>query len=285
MYWVVTGVSIVAFIVSFGIRRHSMDKILESKFVLRGSVSRLHPITSSPNIAIKDLSPSSRRDTRSSQATTLPKDPQPAYDSDSSGVGPPKTSTPSLSGVQGGAVEVAAIAYYVEPGGKVTPVDICSSPSSTSSGSVTQITQSERQRQKQPAPAVATPPPMVLFNSDNGEGSSSANAQYQLFLDGHMSLDYYGEWESKRRAALREYEKSEPLQIPRDELAVPRTSALYDWTDPDSERAREALSQYSSWSGSGRSDIERPESAAAESRPGDRLEVEAEERAGRKSWS
>ncbi|KAK1831048.1 major facilitator superfamily domain-containing protein, partial [Podospora conica] len=32
VYWVVAGISIVGFVISFGIKRHTMDKILESKF-------------------------------------------------------------------------------------------------------------------------------------------------------------------------------------------------------------------------------------------------------------
>lgn len=280
VFWVVTGVSLVGFVISFGVKRHSRDKVLESKFILRGSVSGMPPSTSAPNMAVKSLS-SSRRNTGT---TTLCEASQVmaahVIDSGSGSVSAPlQSSTPSLAGVEAAVVEVAAVAYYVEPGGKVTPVNICHSPTTLWSSSTVS---SDRPRKEHPEVGVAYP---VIFvtSEERGEGSSSSPSggpPPQL----SQSWSTSGEYEERAPTEYHEEVMQDSASRP-EQGKVHRMSAMHDWTDPDSERAREVLSQYSYWSGSGRSDVTRPGSAVAESRPGDRMEVGVNEAIERKSWS
>jgi hypothetical protein len=283
VYWVVTGVSIVGFIIGFGIKRHTMDKAHESKFILRGSVSRMHPITSSPNIATKSLSSSSRRDTGT---TTLSTDSQTAAAHDvgsSSGSAPPKSSTPKfLAGVEAATVEVAAIAYYIEPGGKVTPVNICHSSSSLSSSSTLS---SDKPQQEHPGAGMLDPG-FPITSEERSEGSSSSASGGPLpQLHRHdEGCSTSSEYEERAPIEYREGVFQDSALRP-EQGTVHRMSAMYDWTDPDSQPARELLSQYSYWNGSGPSDVTRPGSAVTESRSGDRLEVVVGEAVGRRSWS
>jgi hypothetical protein len=285
VYWVVTGVSIVGFIIGFGIKRHTMDKAHESEFILRGSVSHMHPITSSPNIATKSLSSSSRRDTGT---TTLSMDSQTAAahnisSSSGSGSAPPRSSTPTfLAGVEAATVEVAAIAYYIEPGGKVTPVNICHSSSPLSSSSTLS---SDKPQQEHPGAAILDPG-FLITSEERGEGSSSsASGGPPPQLHRHsQSCSTSDEYEERAPIEYREAGFQDSALRP-EQGTVHRMSAMYDWTDPDSQPARELLSQYSYWNRSGRSDVTRPGSAVAESRPGDRLEAVVDEAVGRRSWS
>lgn len=280
VFWVVTGVSIVGFVIGFGVKRHSMDKVLESKFILRGSVSGMPPSISAPEMTVKSLS-SSRRNTgtttlcEASQALAV----HDIEGSSGSGSAPPVSLTPSLAGVEAAVVEVAAVAYYVEPGGKVTPVNICHSPTSLWPPSTMS---SDRPRQDQPEAAVAYP---IIFitSEERGEGSSSsASGGPPPQLSQSWSIS--GEYEERAPIEHREEVMQDSAMGP-EQGTVHRMSAMYEWTDPDSERAREVLSQYSYWSGSGRSDVSRPGSAVEERRRGDRLEAGANEAVGRKSWS
>lgn len=280
VFWVVTGVAIVGFIVSFGVKRHSMDKVLESKFILRGSVSGMPPSTSAPKMAVKSLS-SSRRNTGT---TTLCEASQALAahviegGSGSASV-PPESSTPSLAGVEAAVVEVAAVAYYVEPGGKVTPVNICHSPSSLWSPSTVS---SDMPRQEHPE-AVVAHPAIFITSEERGEGSSSS-ASGRLPPQLGQTCSTSSEYEEPTPIEYRE-EVFQDSALGPEQGTVHRMSAMYDWTDPDSERAREVLSQYGYLGGSGRSDVTRPGSSVAESRPGDRPEVGVNKAVGRKSWS
>ena len=255
-----------------------MDKAHESNFILRGSVSRMHPNTSSSDIAAKSLSSSSHRDTVTTTLSMYSQTAAAHNVGSSSGSG----SAPTRSAGVEAATEVAAIAYYIEPGGKMTPVNICHSLSALSSSSTLS---SGKPRQEHQGAAMLYPG-FLITSEERGEGSSSSasGGPPPQLHQGNQSCSTLGEYEERAPINYREAGFQGSSLRP-EQGTVHRMSAMYDWTDPDSQPARELLSQYSYWSGSGQSDVTRPGSAVAESRPGDRLEVGVDEAVGRRSWS
>ncbi|KAK0725144.1 major facilitator superfamily domain-containing protein [Lasiosphaeris hirsuta] len=146
VYWTITGVACVAFVLSLAIRRHSMNKTLASKFVLRGGRIASTALVDPANTVID-------RDNHISQITLTPDmrlsrlyqeaqapgngGAQPGSNTDSTccasktresvrmGSKENRASRETV-GEEQAVVTVVAVAYYVEPGGKVTPVDIVS---------------------------------------------------------------------------------------------------------------------------------------------------------------
>ncbi|KAK0648589.1 major facilitator superfamily domain-containing protein [Cercophora newfieldiana] len=167
VYWIVTASACAAFVASLFIKRHSMDKLLATKFVLRGGRAPASIVLDPP------INQEPKREMSSSQATTLaptPQLPKQALKPSSSrhaGAGRLESDNESTSKAvqevtrekqdsnlssfsnERAVVDVAAVAYYVEPDGKVTPVDILSTPAAHEHGH-----RHENQRQAQGAPHV-----------------------------------------------------------------------------------------------------------------------------------
>ncbi|KAK0721243.1 major facilitator superfamily domain-containing protein [Apiosordaria backusii] len=157
VYWTITGASVAAFLISLFMKRHSMDKILATKFVLEGARrppgTHLPPavmtnaIITTQTTASSSSSPSQNKFSMSSDHRLPPlfKDSSAmpsAFDSESTYTMAKSTtnaeeesSSPSpspepqeLEGNNTTAVEVevdtAAVAYFVEASGRIVPVDI-----------------------------------------------------------------------------------------------------------------------------------------------------------------
>jgi hypothetical protein len=148
VYWAITGAAIAGLAVSLLIRRHSMDKDLDSEFTLKGgrtSTVPLIPASSRPGSA-EGNSPymSSAGDMQYDGSPFAP-----VYFNNSNSHGQlhvatqrestdftpnlhyskqyPTTSYSPLPQESDIAEEAAAVAYYIEPGGRMVPVDIASS--------------------------------------------------------------------------------------------------------------------------------------------------------------
>ncbi|KAK5662145.1 hypothetical protein OQA88_8050 [Cercophora sp. LCS_1] len=113
VYWIITASAVFSFLLSLGVRRHSMDKILLTKFVLRGGrpTEDLATVTMTTH-------------TLGTSQTSLPQSPKMTIEREGREKQESQVTLPSAHAVE----DAAAVAYYVEPGGKVTPVDIRSTP-------------------------------------------------------------------------------------------------------------------------------------------------------------
>ncbi|KAK0610045.1 major facilitator superfamily domain-containing protein [Bombardia bombarda] len=158
VYWTITGAAVVAFVISLTIKRHSLDKILASKFVLRGSKiiavngQQLRPVAISTGIdavppnrqlpgLLKDSpgstlgvppgsdSESISSDSKSKQqeegSTEMVPNEKPLASDSQQPTDSALKSTPKAKPRIALAVAVA-VAYYVEPGGRQVPIDILS---------------------------------------------------------------------------------------------------------------------------------------------------------------
>jgi len=161
VYWIVIAASIAGFILSLGIKKHSMDKELGSDFVLhggRGSNALLiarDPATGQSTDALSDLTPppklfspngGRRRSGSDSDSTCCCRPGQTA--SVSGRVMAAKTVSEKHNSMSSVASSTA-VAYYIEPGGGVTPVDILAH-SEKEQQSLTQARTQQIQHQTQP---------------------------------------------------------------------------------------------------------------------------------------
>ncbi|KAK3997976.1 major facilitator superfamily domain-containing protein [Cladorrhinum sp. PSN332] len=138
VYWTIFGASVAALLASLIIKRYSMDKLLESKFVLEGGRA---PVASNLAIISQNIDSNSQSQDKikpmtesrlpglfkgSSMGSPMPS----AFDSESTY----SVSKDSKAEVEGEPnemeegnetdVDVAAVAYFVEASGRIVPVDI-----------------------------------------------------------------------------------------------------------------------------------------------------------------
>lgn len=136
VYWTITGCAFAAFLVSLVIKRHSMDKLLASKFVLKGArastLAALIAVETNEADLISRLPQLAKSSSRPAQPEChCPQNMEtPKCDNDkpctsaaaqleTPAADPGRSLTPTV------AVTVA-VAYYVEPDGKRIPFDIMS---------------------------------------------------------------------------------------------------------------------------------------------------------------
>ncbi|KAM7207898.1 Major facilitator superfamily domain containing protein, partial [Naviculisporaceae sp. PSN 640] len=128
VYWTITGCAVAAFLVSLVIKRHSMDKLLTSKFVLKGArASTLAALTAvEPNEAdlIRRLPQLAKTSSKPAQTTTAACDCPQTRQVPTCVSEKPLPETPSAEPSTG--ADAVAVAYYVEPDGKKVPFDILS---------------------------------------------------------------------------------------------------------------------------------------------------------------
>jgi len=140
VYWIITGAAVGSFFISLIIRRHSMDKLLESQFTLKGG----RPCTTTPmgidflpadaNYSSPEMAPVGSHlppITKTSPfASQIPSGP--VFDRSASTTGQWEyTHMLSHEGGDLGAVKgievtgkEAVVAYYIQPGGRIVPVEI-----------------------------------------------------------------------------------------------------------------------------------------------------------------
>ncbi|KAK4132666.1 MFS general substrate transporter [Trichocladium antarcticum] len=135
VYWTITAASIASFVISLVIKSHSMNKSLESKFVLKGGRSPYNPVmvTGPAHIGPQgDSQDTIRTHSRLSEfkpSTTRSGTPS-GFDSDSTYSSAEKRrDSPSSIGNRdleraAASEEKAVVAYFIRPGGAIVPVDI-----------------------------------------------------------------------------------------------------------------------------------------------------------------
>ncbi|KAK4155670.1 major facilitator superfamily domain-containing protein [Chaetomidium leptoderma] len=140
--WMITGAALASFAISLIIRRHSMDKSLDSQFTLKGARTLNAPVMPSASTLVR---PEGVPQDMMSAGNSLPpiiknspfcsRTPS-AFDTDSTYAGT-KRSQDSHAGTQGyyshdsdnpeaATAETAITAYYIHPGGRIDTVDILS---------------------------------------------------------------------------------------------------------------------------------------------------------------
>jgi hypothetical protein len=161
VYWTITGAAIAAFFISLIIKQHSMDKLLESNFVLHGA---RNPVVNGKASASASTNPNPSKgggsiahgglqEKGSASCSRMPS----TFDTDTTSTfsaakqseySRPENRESSLDGIdsEGFAEELAAVAYYIEPGGKLVPVDILSVCASTSSSQAASIHEVENEK-------------------------------------------------------------------------------------------------------------------------------------------
>ncbi|KAK4233786.1 major facilitator superfamily domain-containing protein, partial [Achaetomium macrosporum] len=107
VFWAITSVAIAASVISLAIRRHSIDKVLETNFVLEGAQT----LSQLEGLSIRGSSPS-MSDTESTFCCKEQSD-------DSSGI--PPYAADELGSDTAAEDEIATVAYYIQPGGHVIP--------------------------------------------------------------------------------------------------------------------------------------------------------------------
>lgn len=141
VYWIITGAAIASFVISLMIKHHSMDKHLGSKFVLQGAKGpvQVAPVTAAastpawPDLEAQDGSMIGTPIFKGSAATCgrIPS----GFDTESTSTysaakqsqdGPldDRGNSPDDINSAEFVEEIAAVAYYIEPGGRIIPVDI-----------------------------------------------------------------------------------------------------------------------------------------------------------------
>jgi len=301
VYWIVTASACAAFICSLFIKRHSMDKLLATKFILRGGRNPHHhsivldpPLEQEP----KSTTTSSRAD--SSQATTMVPTPRQPGLFKSSDVGcsrgcngraesdsesttkaqeasetarEKQDSTLSSLSNERAVIEVAAVAYYVEPGGKVTPVDILNNPmEETKNGGQAQ---SEMQhvsasQEEGPTQANLNRPEILISAPLDGEGVADREVE-------SLPEPLKEDTASRRQSVSSQSEEGD------DHFEDSSPEPPYKWTDPESLQGVETPPNAVSGVEGG-DPVPRPGSAQDRSSYAT-LEPASDPRLSRKSWS
>lgn len=215
VYWIVTASAVVSFLLSLGIKRHSMDKILHTKFVLRGGrrTGEMATVTMTSHalgVSQSSLPNTPKGDKRESQATL-----------------------PSTNGIE----NVPAVAYYVEPGGKVTPVDILGTP--------------EGESEEKEVVAHPTNPPEIVISSPSPRPSETlpemeggVNREEAEFAEAELEAPY--EWtdpESLRGSEVSEEPFSlDGADVVRPGSAGPERVSYYVDDDPYGRAGRKSWS-------------------------------------------
>lgn len=235
VYWTITGASVAAFLISLFMKRHSMDKMLATKFVLEGARTTMVPNPAIMTNAIPIQSNSSSQDKFSSesprQLPTLFKDsPMPsAFDSEStytmakSSRDEEKPDSPPPAEPQEpevpGEVEQVAVAYFVEASGKIVPVDILPEHQPVSQmGSVFEFAGQHKEEGESPRYPLWEPQPgeenevvveedaspEELFERALGNGSiHSASTEEELAEQEAVVADLAPEWMQEREEESR----------------------------------------------------------------------------------
>jgi hypothetical protein len=116
VFWAVTGVAIAAFVISLVIRRHSIDKLLESKFILEGGQTPKQALSQTPSQLVSITSDGPTPSMSDAESTFK--------DHSQDSVGTPNDTTNELGSNNDANAGMVMVAYYAEPGGRVIPVDI-----------------------------------------------------------------------------------------------------------------------------------------------------------------
>ncbi|KAL2145752.1 hypothetical protein VTI28DRAFT_6447 [Corynascus sepedonium] len=197
VYWTITGAAIASFFISLLIKRHSMDKLLESNFTLKGG--RAHTSTlsaintaylpidtgrSTPDMtAVGGQLPSIMKS--SPFASRTPSDPElgsqssaarhsehsrmlsqgSASGSSDAGL---RASRQQLEGPVHGGGE-AIVAYYIQPGGRIVPVEIL--PDDRLRSEAASISEANTQFEEQPGPGG-----VVMAESDIAQDTATYEA-------------------------------------------------------------------------------------------------------------
>ncbi|KAK4675308.1 hypothetical protein QC764_503190 [Podospora pseudoanserina] len=234
VYWTITGASVAAFLISLFMKRHSMDKMLATKFVLEGARTTMVPNPAIMTNAIPIQTNSSSQDKFSSesprQLPPLFKDsPMPsAFDSEStytmakSSRDEEKPDSPPPAEPQEpevpGEVEQVAVAYFVEASGKIVPVDILPEHQPVSQmGSVFEFAGQHKEEGESPRYPPWEPQPgeenevieedaspEELFERALGNGSiHSASTEEELAEQEAVVADLAPEWMQEREEESR----------------------------------------------------------------------------------
>ncbi|KAK4203464.1 major facilitator superfamily domain-containing protein [Triangularia verruculosa] len=229
VYWTITGASVAAFFVSLFMKRHSMDKMLATKFVLEGARTTNLPTHSAVMTSAITQTTSSSQDKFSLPETPrhLPpifKDsPMPsAFDSEStytmakSHADEEKVDSPSPEPQELEApvqVEQAAVAYFVEASGRIVPVNILPEHQPVSQmGSVFEYSGQQKEEEYPRYPLWEPQPgeddeieidddvsPEELFERAWGNGSiHSASTEEELAEQEAVFADLAPEWMHER---------------------------------------------------------------------------------------
>lgn len=178
VYWIVIAVSIAGFFLSLGIQKYSMDKELDSNFVLhggRGSNALLiarDPAMDQSTDALSDLAPppklfspngGRRRSGSDSDSTCCCR---PGQAASVSGRVTAANTVSEKHNSMSSMDSSTAVAYYIEPGGGVTPVDILAHSEKHPRPltlAQTQIQQHQHNFESQEIPAPAPAPTQDAF--------------------------------------------------------------------------------------------------------------------------